>query len=73
MSTVDAQWPQLGMGVHTMDKLPDWIPAALLLIGLAMIASSETDCLAAKEDLYDECITTDYDKFQCYAMIYGDK
>jgi hypothetical protein len=23
--------------------------------------------------LYNECITTDYDKFQCYAMIYGDK
>jgi hypothetical protein len=21
--------------------------------------------------LYNECITTDYDKFQCYAMIYG--
>jgi hypothetical protein len=23
--------------------------------------------------LYNECITTDYDKFQCYAMIYGNK
>ena len=23
--------------------------------------------------LYDECITTDYDKFQCYAMIYGGR
>jgi hypothetical protein len=23
--------------------------------------------------LYQECITTKYDKFQCYSMIYGDK
>jgi hypothetical protein len=23
--------------------------------------------------LYNECLTTNYDKFQCYAMIYGDK
>ena len=60
------------MGVHTMDKLADWIPAALLLIGLAMIASDKTEYLT-KEDLYAECLTTDYDKFQCYAMIYGDK
>jgi type III secretory pathway component EscR len=30
-----------------------------------------------KEELqkvtYEECIKTDYDKFQCYSMIYGDK
>ena len=26
-----------------------------------------------KRDLYTECITTDYDKFECYSMIYGDK
>ena len=25
-----------------------------------------------KRDFYTECITTDFDKFQCYAMIYGD-
>tara|TARA_R110000851_G_scaffold318917_1_gene483092 strand:- start:244 stop:429 length:186 start_codon:yes stop_codon:yes gene_type:complete len=24
-----------------------------------------------KAELYNECVTTDYDKFQCYAMIYG--
>tara|TARA_R110000803_G_scaffold105474_1_gene173653 strand:+ start:221 stop:406 length:186 start_codon:yes stop_codon:yes gene_type:complete len=23
--------------------------------------------------LYAECITTDYDKFQCYSMIYGGR
>ena len=26
-----------------------------------------------KHAIYSECLTTDYDKFQCYAMIYGDK
>jgi hypothetical protein len=26
-----------------------------------------------KGALYQECITTNYDKFQCYSMIYGDK
>ena len=26
-----------------------------------------------KSELYAECIITDYDKFECYSMIYGDK
>lgn len=26
-----------------------------------------------RDALYAECLTTDYDKFQCYSMIYGDK
>lgn len=26
-----------------------------------------------KSSLYEECISTNYDKFQCYSMIYGDK
>ena len=28
---------------------------------------------ALKKETYSECLVADYDKFQCYSMIYGDK
>ena len=36
-------------------------------------AVGEINNFKEKRLFYNECITTDYDKFQCYAMIYGDK
>lgn len=47
----------------------------LFLVGYAMVNSlNNTEKKEAfKSALYKECIATDYDKFQCYAMIYGDK
>ena len=56
-----------------MDKLADWIPAAILLIAWLALVGNIRQEESEKEALYDECLTTDYDKFQCYAMIYGDK
>ena len=42
---------------------------ALLLIEY----SKQLDKEEMQKATYNECIETDYDKFQCYSMIYGDK
>jgi len=44
-----------------------------LLVFIPFGAYSIIESSNTKEALYTECLTTDYDKFQCYSMIYGDK
>ena len=56
-----------------MDKIADWIPAAILLVVWLTLSEDFRQEENKKASLYAECLTTDYDKFQCYAMIYGDK
>lgn len=49
---------------------------SILLCGGTLIKrdiENEERETATKQKLYTECLTTDYDKFQCYSMIYGDK
>ena len=59
-----------------VEKIMDWLCVALVLFGAVLIvllcAASVSDS-NSKSEFYSECITTDYDKFQCYSMIYGDK
>jgi hypothetical protein len=45
----------------------------ILMCGLLSMPYFMYKSAERKDGLYEECITTDYDKFQCYAMIYGDK
>lgn len=49
----------------------------VILIGAVYIVITEYKKDLDKQDLqfvtYSECLATDYDKFQCYSMIYGDK
>ncbi len=60
-----------------MNRLSDFIiehillPVIFLLIGFLFVGiyyEAET-----KSALYSECLETEYNKFQCYSMIYGDK
>jgi hypothetical protein len=46
---------------------------ALTLAAYLWFSSFESEFKTKRSELYNECITTDYDKFQCYAMIYGDR
>ena len=59
-----------------MDKFIEVIVSLCLVIAIcvlfAVVAYGVYD-FKEKRLFYNECITTDYDKFQCYAMIYGDK
>ena len=60
-----------------MDRLID--NALLLLVAILLGFIVYGFAIVLPEDrkirgsLYTECLTTDYDKFQCYSMIYGDK
>ena len=45
--------------------------AVLCLVSLGIYSILEKGKI--KSELYAECIKTDYDKFECYSMIYGDK
>ena len=49
----------------------------LVIVGVVYIVITEYIKGLEKQNLqkvtYNECIKTDYDKFQCYSMIYGDK
>lgn len=48
-----------------------FFPVIFLLIALILVDSyyeAET-----KNALYSECLETEYNKFECYSMIYGDK
>ena len=59
-----------------MDKFIEVIVSFCLVIAIcALFIVAVYGVYDSKEKklLYAECITTDYDKFQCYAMIYGDK
>ena len=51
-----------------------FIAALIAAFALLLIEYSKQ---LEKEELqkttYNECIGTNYDKFQCYSMIYGDK
>ena len=51
------------------------IVIVIVCLVLALIANELTndnvDDKTLKLNLYNECLTTDYDKFQCYSMIYG--
>jgi hypothetical protein len=42
-----------------------------LILGVVVVDAYHEKIV--KKKLNSECVTTDYDKFQCYAMIYGDK
>jgi hypothetical protein len=60
-----------------IDKYLEPIVIALL-IALTLAACLWASSIVSKHktkksELYNECITTEYDKFQCYSMIYGDK
>lgn len=53
-----------------------FIPVALLFLVVAvtyMILIVEPRSQERKNTLYSECLETDYNKFECYSMIYGDK
>ena len=45
--------------------------AVLCLVSLGIYSILEKEKI--KSGFYAECIITDYDKFECYSMIYGDK
>ena len=51
--------------------------AIVVLISLCSLIVVTYSKQLEKEELqkatYKECAKTDYDKFQCYSMIYGDK
>ena len=51
----------------------DWVLKPLIIALIAVLFVLEWASSEDKQDLYKECITTDYDKFQCYSMIYGDE
>ena len=55
------------------DFIFDYVLFALifLLIGLIIIYGYNEE--QTKSALYSECIETEYNKFECYSMIYGDK
>ena len=53
--------------------LVEWVCLPLLVVLVIALVVSEHGKSENKELLYNECLTTDYDKFQCYSMIYGDK
>jgi len=42
--------------------------SALCFVFVGAYYKSET-----KSALYSECLETEYNKFECYSMIYGDK
>ena len=48
-----------------------FFPVIFLLIGLILIYTYNEE--QTKSALYSECIETEYNKFECYSMIYGDK
>ena len=49
----------------------------LVVIGACYIVIAEYSKSLEKQKTqqatYSECLTANYDKFQCYSMIYGDK
>ena len=49
----------------------------IMLVIVCYIGAVEYSKQLDKEEIqaltYTECLATDYDKFQCYSMIYGDK
>ena len=55
------------------DIIFDWFIAPLLLLLVVLFIVGLNNDTRTKKDLYTECLKTDYDKFQCYSMIYGDK
>jgi hypothetical protein len=60
-----------------MNKIIDVIATFSLFVSIALlclvIAVIVLDDRPARSELYAECLETDYDKYECYAMIYGDK
>lgn len=51
----------------------DYILFPTIFVIIVVIGFYINDKSHIKEELYNECLTSKYDKFQCYAMIYGDK
>ena len=60
-----------------MNKIMDWILGLSLIATFAFVCFVLVGIIVAdrpkKSELYVECLETDYDKFECYSMIYGDK
>ena len=48
-----------------------FFPLIFLLIGLILVYTYNEE--QTKSVLYSECLETEYNKFECYSMIYGDK
>ena len=54
-----------GITVVALFAASTWLCVVIYIIVL--------DDKPKKSEIYAECLETDYDKFQCYSMIYGDK
>ncbi len=53
-----------------------WLVGVMVIFVMCLLVYTvKGDAIKADNqlNLYTECLTTDYDKFQCYSMIYGDK